>query len=163
MRPVLNLPQLARAFGDLRPRWVVWIVVGTSVATHMILAARSVLEGAHLAVPPFDQMGGGLRDWGIVYRNLFFYPEAREPTLRMLALWVLVLLGLAVFASYLEGRHLLAGVLIFLSYCIATLVTLAATLPAVWILFGGWGPAAVAFVPPLVLGLSGLLVARGTR
>ncbi|MEX2355587.1 MAG: hypothetical protein WD535_01000 [Thermaerobacterales bacterium] len=142
---------------------LLWLSAGIPVLIHIITAIRNVLAGHHQVLPAFQSFEGGLTDALSVYVTLFFKPETAETSYRLFALWLLVILGLAIFDALRAGDRLPSGVASFIGYFFAGVILLALVTPAVWFLFGSWGPAAVEFAPPLIFGVIAVLLIRDSN
>ncbi|HEX6990010.1 MAG TPA: hypothetical protein VF282_11135, partial [Bacillota bacterium] len=78
-------------------------------------------------------------------------------------LWMLVLLVTSVYTSLRAGMSLPHGVLTFVGYALTSAIILGVATPAVWYVFGPYGPPAAAFVPPLAMTAVALLSLRNVE
>lgn len=128
---------------------------------HFGAAFNSIKLGLHKSVPTVFASGGmGLTGWLTTYRLLLFKPETTINVARIYALWILVMLFMAVYLALRSGQRLPSGIGSFVAYLLSAMIMVAIATPAIWYVFGSWGPAAVEFVPPVLLTVVTLLMLK---
>lgn len=131
------------------------------VLLHYYFAFAQVKTGVYQLVPTiYETSEDGIAGWFTNYKLLYIKPETAIITSRLLAMWVLVLLVLAVYLALQSGQSLPSGIGSFLAYGLSALVMLAVIAPAAWYAFGRLGPMVVEFVPPTIFTLVTLLMIR---
>lgn len=130
-----------------------WLTAGIPLAAQLGWTVWSLLTtGNEVVVPAFrDMLDAGFDVWIRTLVRLFVRPGTEVQMASFFALWVLIWLGLSVYAAVRAGDDVLVGVLIFLTHGIGAVMVLAVVTPCIWILLSKLGPTAVAFSTPLVL------------
>lgn len=130
--------------------WAAWLLVLVVAVGHLAVAIQTV--GAGAVVPAIGQLrGADILDWIQTLLALFVRVDAAWDTSRLLALWMLVLMVTSVYTSLRAGMSLPHGVLTFVGYALTSAIILGVAIPAVWYVFGDFGPVAAEFVPPVAM------------
>lgn len=145
--------------------WPAWAVLALTFLYHMWRALQALSRGVHEALPTFSSFTAE-EGWFArldVVLDLIGDPAFFAETLRMAAVWGLVLLVLSIYVALRLDESLPTGVVMFMGYGLAALVMLATIIPAGWVLFDQAGGTLAVVAPPLVLGAVGFFLVRSGR
>ena len=142
-------------------RYTAWVVAGIPFLVHLIWGIRNSLHGAHQNIAPFGDLAGEeLSVWANTFVQLFVRPGTGLQAVHLYTFWLLALLALSIYGALRAESDIAHGVLLFISHTLAGAIMLAVVTPAIWILFGGAGPLASEFVPPILLFMIAVFLGR---
>ena len=153
-------PLLRAAEGKrTEPPALVWAAVAVPALFHFAIAVGHVSSGKISGQTDGGSIFGGLGGW--IARYYGSAGRGITDNQSVFAIWILALLGYAIYATARREGPLVEGVGMFLRNLFAVVVILAIATPAVWVVFGSSGSKAVEFVAPVVLTLGGIFIIRG--
>jgi cellulose synthase/poly-beta-1,6-N-acetylglucosamine synthase-like glycosyltransferase len=147
-----SLPKVIQG-NRTEPPTLVWVAVAVPVLVHFYIAIGHLNTGKSFGHADASLLGG-IGGWILRY-----YGSVDNQS--VFALWILALLGYAIYASAAKGGTLVDGVSMFVRNIFAIVLILAIATPAVWIVFRNAGPQAAELVAPVVLTLGAVFLIRG--